>query len=69
MTEHDALRSAWRRFSDLNDDLLGIALAQGDLDEGSASALLGRLVGHIQYMGLQLRSDPAWPMLDRKSVV
>jgi hypothetical protein len=63
MTEHDALRAAWRRFSDLNDDLLGIALAQGDLDEGSASALLGRLIGHIQYMGLQLRSDPARPTL------
>ena len=63
MTEYDALRAAWRRFSDLNEDLLGVALAQGDLDEGSASALLGRLVGHIQYMGLQLRSDPARPTL------
>lgn len=66
MTEQssdDALRAAWRRFNDLHDDLLGVALAQGDLDEGSASALLGRLIGHIQYMGLQLRGDPARPML------
>jgi hypothetical protein len=65
MTEQssDTLRAAWRRFSDLHDELLGVALAQGDPDEGSASALLGRLVGHIQYMGLQLRSDPARPTL------
>lgn len=65
MTEQssDVLRAAWRRFSDLHDDLLGVALAQGDLDEGSASSLLGRLVGHIQYMGLQLHSDPARPSL------
>lgn len=65
MTEQsdDALRAAWRRFSELHDELLEVALAQGDLDEGSASALLGRLVGHIQYMGLQLCSDPARPML------
>lgn len=59
----DALRGAWRRFGDLHDDLLRVALEQGDLDEGSASSLLGRLVGHIQYMGLQLRSDPARPTL------
>jgi hypothetical protein len=65
MTEQsgDALRAAWRRFSDLHDELLDVALTQGDLDEGSASALLGRMVGHIQYMGLQLRSDPALPTL------
>ena len=65
MTEQsiEALRAAWRRFGDLNDDLLGVALAQGDLDEGSASALLGRLIGHIQYMGLQLSSDPIRPTL------
>ena len=65
MTEKpsDALRAAWRRFSDLHDALLDVALAQGDLDEGSASSLLGRMVGHIQYMGLQLRSDPARPTL------
>lgn len=59
----DALRAAWRRFSDLHNELLEVALAQGDLDEGSASALLGHLVGHIQYMGLQLHSDPARPTL------
>src|SRR5690349_11637328 len=65
MTEQssDTLRAAWRRFSELHDELLGVALAPGDLDEGSASALLGRLVGHIQYMGLQLHSDPARPTL------
>jgi hypothetical protein len=65
MTEQsaDALRAAWRRFGELHDDLLGVALAQGDLDEGSASTLLGRLIGHIQYMGLLLRSDPARPTL------
>ena len=65
MTEQssDALRAAWRRFGELSDELLEVALAQGDLDEGSASALLGRLVGHVQYMGLQLRSDPARPTL------
>ncbi|MCV7089313.1 DUF1214 domain-containing protein [Mycobacterium interjectum] len=65
MTEelNDAVRAAWRRFGDLHDDLLAVALAQGDLDEGSATALLGRLVGHIQYLGLQLRSDPVRPTL------
>ncbi|OMC15729.1 MULTISPECIES: DUF1214 domain-containing protein [unclassified Mycobacterium] len=65
MTEqpNDVLRAAWRRFGELHDDLLDVALAQGDLDEGSASALLGHLIGHIQYMGLQLRSDPARPTL------
>ncbi|MGD1241918.1 DUF1214 domain-containing protein [Mycobacterium seoulense] len=57
------LRAAWRRFRDLHDELLEIALAEGDLDDGAAAALLGRLVGHIQYMGLQLRSDPARPNL------
>ena len=58
-----AIRSAWRRFRDLHDDLLDLALAQGDLDEGAAAALLPHMIGHIQYMGLQLRSDPARPML------
>ena len=59
----ELLRAAWRRFGDLHDELIEISLAQGDLDEGTAAALLGRLVGHIQYMGLQLRSDPARPTL------
>jgi hypothetical protein len=59
----DLLRVAWRRFSELHDDLLQLALTEGDLDEGAAAALLGHMVGHIQYMGLQLRSDPARPML------
>ena len=59
----DALRAAWRRFSDLHDELLGVALEQGELDEASAAAVLGRLIGHIQYTGLQLRSDPARPTL------
>lgn len=54
----ELLRAAWGRFGDLHDDLLELALTEGDLDEGSAAALLGRTVGHIQYMGLQLRSDP-----------
>lgn len=58
-----AIRASWARFRDLHDDLLDLALAEGDLDEGSAAALLGRMIGHIQYMGLQLRSDPARPML------
>jgi hypothetical protein len=57
------LRAAWRRFRDLYDELLEIAFASGELDEGSAAALLGHLVGHIQYMGPQLRSDPARPIL------
>ena len=47
----------------LHDELLELALSEGDLDEGAAAALLGRMVGHIQYMGLQLRSDPARPTL------
>lgn len=59
----ELLRAAWRRFRDLHDDLLELALAQGDPDEGAAAALLGHIVGHIQYMGLQLRSDPAHPSL------
>jgi hypothetical protein len=59
----DLLRVAWRRFSELHDDLLQLALTEADLDEGAAAALLGHMIGHIQYMGLQLRSDPARPML------
>ena len=59
----DLLRAAWRRFTDLHDDLLELVLSTGDLDDGAAAALLGRMVGHIQYMGLQLRSDPARPTL------
>jgi hypothetical protein len=59
----DLVRAAWRRFTDLHDDLLELALSTGDLDEGAAAALLGRMIGHIQYMGLQLRSDPARPTL------
>ena len=59
----DLLRAAWRRFNDLHDDLLELALSEGNLDEGAAAALLGHMIGHIQYMGLQLRSDPARPTL------
>src|ERR1700739_3256753 len=60
---NDLLRAAWRRFNTLHDDLLESALTAGDLDEGTSAALLGHLVGHIQYMGLQLRSNPARPTL------
>jgi hypothetical protein len=60
---NDLLRAAWQRFSALHDDLLELALYEGNLDEGAAAALLGHMVGHIQYMGLQLRSDPARPTL------
>lgn len=59
----EPIRAAWRRFRDVYDDMLELALSQGDLDGGSAAALLGHLVGHIQYMGLQLRGDPARPTL------
>jgi hypothetical protein len=38
-------------------------LSERNLDEGAAAALLGHMVGHIQYMELQLRSDPARPTL------
>jgi len=57
----DLLRAAWRRFKDLHDDLLELALSESNLDEGAAAALSGHMVGHIQYMGLQLRSDPVRP--------
>lgn len=59
----DRLRTAWRGFNTLNEELLELALAEGDLDEGSAATLLARLVGHIQYMGLLLGSDPSRPTL------
>lgn len=59
----NAIRAAWGRFRDLHDELLELALAQGDLDGGTAASLLGHMVGHIQYMGLQLRGDPARPTL------
>jgi hypothetical protein len=59
----DLLPAAWRRFEGLHDDLLELALSAGNLDEGATAALLGRMVGHIQFMGLQLRSDPARPTL------
>jgi hypothetical protein len=49
----DLLRAAWRRFNDLHNDLLELALSEGNLDEGAAAALSGHMVGHIQYMGLQ----------------
>jgi hypothetical protein len=60
---NDLLRAAWQRFSALHDDLLELALSTSDLDEGCSAALLGHLIGHIQYMGLQLHSDPARPTL------
>jgi hypothetical protein len=65
VTDHSssAIRAAWGRFRELHDELLDLALGQGDLDDGTAAALLGHMVGHIQYMGLQLRSDPAHPTL------
>ncbi|GAY17787.1 hypothetical protein [Mycobacterium sp. shizuoka-1] len=59
----DLLRTTWRAFNDLNTELLELALAEGGLDEGSAATLLSRLVGHIQYSGLLLNSDPARPTL------
>src|ERR1700758_3521651 len=60
---NDPLRAAWRRFNAPHDDLLELALSTGDLDEGASAALLGHLIGHIQYMGLQLKCDPARPTL------
>jgi hypothetical protein len=57
------LRAAWSKFGALNEGLLDVALSAGPLDEGSASALLRRLVGHIQFSGLQLAGDPARPAL------
>jgi hypothetical protein len=62
-TDGDRLRNAWQRFNALNSELLELALADGNLDEGSSATLLARLVGHIQYMGLLLSSDPARPTL------
>jgi len=41
----DLLRAAWRRFNDLHDDLLELALSEGNLDEGAAAALLGHMIG------------------------
>src|SRR6185437_7624744 len=40
-----------------------LALSQPELDQGSAAALLGHLLGNISFMGLQLHSDPARPTL------
>ncbi len=56
--DNDRIRAAWRSFTDLNEELLELALADGELDDGSAATLLARLVGHIQYSGLLLNSDP-----------
>lgn len=61
--DEDQLRTAWRRFNQLNEELLELALADGELDEGSTATLLARLVGHIQYTGLLLSSDPTRPTL------
>ncbi|APE17657.1 hypothetical protein BOH72_22735 [Mycobacterium sp. WY10] len=61
--DNDRIRAAWRSFTDLNEELLELALADGELDDGSAATLLARLVGHIQYSGLLLNSDPARPTL------
>jgi hypothetical protein len=57
------IREAWAAFAELNDDLLAVALDQGDLDEGSAAALLRRLIGHLAFSTLQLHGDPARPEL------
>ncbi|MCX2929442.1 hypothetical protein ORI20_04100 [Mycobacterium sp. CVI_P3] len=61
--DRDQLRRAWRAFNNLNTELLELALADDELDAGSAGSLLARLIGHIQYMGLVLSSDPARPTL------
>lgn len=65
MTEqaHDLLPAAWQRFIAMQDELLDIALAADDLDDGAAATLLTRLVGSIQFLGLQLAGDPARPTL------
>lgn len=61
--QNQLLRESWRRFGALQDELLDVALSAGELDEGDAATLLGRLIGNIAFMGLQLASDPARPML------
>ncbi|MBJ7358738.1 hypothetical protein [Nocardioides sp.] len=58
-----ALRAAWSDYARLNDELMTVALGTGDLDEGSAAALLRRLVGHLAFSALQLHGDPARPEL------
>lgn len=60
---YELLHGAWQRFRDLQSELLQIALDTGDLDDGDAATLLERLVGNVQFMGLQLHSDPARPAL------
>ena len=59
----DLLRGAWQRFVSLQRELLDVALSTGDLDNSAAATLLGHLIGNIQFMGLQLASDPARPTL------
>ena len=62
------LRETWRRFGAQQDELLDVALSTGEPDEGDAATLLGRLVGNIAFMGLQLASDPARPTLINTSI-
>lgn len=59
----DRIRASWADFETLHRELLELAVVAADLDEGAAAALLSRLIGHIQFSGLQLRADPARPTL------
>ena len=57
------IRASWSRFNQVYDELLEIALSQEDADDGARAALLGHLIGNIQYAGLGLRGDSARPVL------
>lgn len=59
----DRIRESWRSFAGLQTELLEVALRQDGIDDGTLADLLGRLVGNIQYSGLQLAGDPARPSL------
>jgi len=59
----DRLRASWASFSQSYEQLLDVALDRDGLDDGARAALLRRLIGNIQYAGLQLEADPAHPVL------
>ena len=57
------LRATWSRFTDVYNELLELALARDDADDGALVALLNSLLGNIQYSALQLHGDPEHPTL------
>jgi hypothetical protein len=62
-TAVDRIRASWTGFTKVYNELLELGITEGVEDDGALSALLGRLIGNIQYSGLRHWNDPANPQL------